>query len=89
MLNKLYIVLVFVISGFLLGCGDNTDYSIRRGRMVEIGDIGGRFRIYCDKTTNMAYLFYIAGHRSAITAYLNADGNPARCNEVSRDLPHL
>jgi hypothetical protein len=53
-------------------------------RIVEIVDIDGDFRIYCDKTTNMAYLFYIAGHRSAITAYLNADGNPARCNEVRR-----
>jgi hypothetical protein len=47
-------------------------------------NIDGDFSIYCDKTTNMAYLFYIAGHRSAITAYLNADGNPARCNEVRR-----
>ena len=60
------------------------DLSDDHERIVEIVDIDGDFKIYCDKSTNMAYLFYISGHRSAITAYLNADGNPARCNEVRR-----
>lgn len=71
--GKLFIISVEMLSHW----GDHE-------RIVEIVDIDGYFSIYCDKTTNMAYLFYIAGHKSAITAYLNADGNPARCNEVRR-----
>ena len=84
MLSKLYIVLAFAIACLLAGCSSNVEHWEDHERIVEIVDIDGDFRIYCDKTTNMAYLFYIAGHRSAITAYLNADGNPARCNEVRR-----
>ena len=38
----------------------------------------------CDRSTNIAYLYYSAPNRAGITAYLNADGNPARCNEVHR-----
>ena len=84
MLSKLYIVLAFAIACLLAGCSSNVEHWDDHERIVEIVDIDGDFRIYCDKTTNMAYLFYVAGHRSAITAYLNADGNPARCNEVRR-----
>jgi len=84
MLSKLYIVLALAIAGFLAGCSSNVEHWEDHERIVEIVDIDGDFRIYCDKTTNMAYLFYVAGHRSAITSYLNADGNPARCNEVRR-----
>ena len=84
MLSKLYIVLSFAIVCLLAGCSSNVEHWEDHERIVEIVDIDGDFSIYCDKTTNMAYLFYIAGHRSAITAYLNADGNPARCNEVRR-----
>lgn len=80
MLNKLYIVLAFAITCLLVGCGkcggDNE-------RMVEIAVIGRHVGIYCDKTTNMAYL-YIAGNRAGITAYLNADGQPTKCNDVPR-----
>ena len=84
MLNKLYIVLTFAIACLLVGCNSNVEHWEKHERIVEIVDIDGYFSIYCDKSTDMAYLFYIAGHRSAITAYLNADGHPARCNEVHR-----
>lgn len=84
MLSKLYIGLAFAITCLLVGCSSNVEHWEDHERIVEIVDIDGDFRIYCDKTTNMAYLFYVAGHRSAITAYLNADGQAARCNEVHR-----
>lgn len=84
MLNKVYIVLTFVIACLVAGCNSNVEHWEYHGRIVEIVDIDGDFGIYCDKSTNMAYLFYIVGNRSAMTAYLNADGNPARCNEVHR-----
>ena len=84
MLSKLYNALIFAITCLLAGCSSNVEHWEDHERIVEIVDIDGDFKIYCDKTTNVAYLFYVAGHRSAITAYLNADGNPARCNEVRR-----
>ena len=84
MLSKLYIGLAVVVTCLLVGCGNNVEHWEDHGRIVEIVDIDGDFGIYCDKTTNMAYLFYIVGNRSAMTAYLNADGNPSRCNEVHR-----
>lgn len=81
MLNKLYIVLVFAITCLLVGCrkygGDNE-------RIVEIAVISRHLGIYCDTTTDMAYLFYVATRTAAVTPYLNADGNPSRCNEVRR-----
>lgn len=87
MLSKLYIVLTFAIACLLVGCRSNVEHWEDNERIVPIVDIdgvSGAFNIYCDRSTNMAYLFYIAGQRSAITAYLNADGNPARCSEVHR-----
>ena len=84
MLSKLYIVLAFAIACLLAGCSSNVEHWDDHERIVEIVDIDGDFKIYCDKTTNIAYLYYSAPNRAGITAYLNADGNPARCNEVHR-----
>ena len=84
MLSKLYIGLAFVIACLLAGCRSNVEHWDDHARIVETVDIDGDFKIYCDKTTNIAYLYYSGTNRSGITAYLNADGNPARCNEVHR-----
>ena len=84
MLSKLYIVLVFAITCLLVGCSSNVEHWEDHERIVEIVEINGNFRIMCDRSTNIAYLYYSAPNRAGITAYLNADGNPARCNEVHR-----
>lgn len=83
MLNKVYVL--FIAALLLVGCRcSNAEEWNDPDRISTIIEINGHFRIMCDRSTNIAYLFYIAGHRSAITAYLNADGIPARCNEVHR-----
>ena len=83
-MSKLWFEICTISALLVTGCNSNVEHWEDHERIVEVVDIDGDFSIYCDKTTNMAYLFYISGHRSAITAYLNADGNPARCNEVRR-----
>ena len=93
MLSKLYIVLAFAIACLLAGCSSNVEHWDDHERIVEIVEINRNFRIMCDRSTNIAYLYYSAPiaylyysapNRAGITAYLNADGNPARCNEVHR-----
>ena len=84
MLSKLYIVLAFAIACLLAGCSSNVEHWDDHERIVEIVEINRNFRIMCDRSTNIAYLYYSAPNRGGITAYLNADGNPARCNEVHR-----
>lgn len=83
MLNKVYIL--FFAAFLLVGCRcDNVEEWNDPGRISTIIEINGNFLILCDRSTNIAYLYYSAPHRVGITAYLNADGNPARCNEVRR-----
>lgn len=83
MLNKVYVL--FIAAFLLVGCRcDNVEEWNDRDRISTIIEFNGNFSIKCDKTTNMAYLFYTGPNRAGITAYLNADGNPARCNEVRR-----
>ena len=84
MFHKVYIILTVVAACLLAGCRGNSEQWNEHCRIVEIVDIDGHFSIYCDKSTNIAYLMYMAGYKGAMTAYLNADGNPARCNEVRR-----
>jgi hypothetical protein len=83
MFNKVY---VLIIAAFMLvGCRcDNDEAWNDTGRISTIIEIDGNFRIMCDRSTNIAYLYYTGAGRAGITAYLNADRQPARCNEVSR-----
>ena len=83
MLIKVYIL---IIAAFLLvGCRcGNAEKWNDPGRISTIIEINGNFLIMCDQSTNIAYLFYSGPKRAGITAYLNADGHPARCNEVRR-----
>ena len=83
MLNKVYVL--FIAALLLVGCRcSNAEEWNDPGRISTIIEINGNFRIMCARSTNIAYLYYSAPNRAGITAYLNADGNPARCNEVHR-----
>ena len=83
MLNKVYVL--FIAALLLVGCRcGNAEEWNDPDRISPIIAINRNFRIRCDKTTNIAYLYYSAPNRAGITVYLNADGNPARCNEVHR-----
>ena len=83
MLNKVYVL--FIAAVLLVGCRcSSTEEWNDPDRISTIIEINGNFRIMCDRSTNIAYLYYSAPNRAGITAYLNADGNPARCNEVHR-----
>lgn len=83
MLNKVYVL--FIAALLLVGCRcGNAEEWNDPDRISTIIEINGHFRIMCDRSTNIAYLYYSAPNRAGITAYLNADGNPSRCNEVHR-----
>ena len=85
MFTKLYILLAFVFACVLAGCScDNAEQWNDSGRIYRIVEINRNFYIYCDRKTNIAYLEFRCGHMAGITPYLNADGNPSKCNEVQR-----
>ena len=84
MFHKVYIILTVVAACLLAGCRGNSEHWNDHGRIVEIVGIDGHVSIHCDKTTNIAYLTFRSGNKAAMTAYLNADGQPSRCNEVRR-----
>lgn len=85
MFTKLYILLAFVLADVLTGCScDNVEQWNDPDRIYRIVGINRNFNIYCDKKTNIAYLEWECGHRGGITPYLNAEGNPTKCNEVQR-----
>ena len=79
-------LLLIVIATVFTGCGTQgeVEHWEDEGRIVRIIEIGKHWDIYCDKSTNIAYLRYWAFKRAGLTPYLNSDGQPARCNEVHR-----
>ena len=92
MLRKVYILAAIAATFMFIGCcrDNQVEHWNDDGRFVTIVDIDGNlpisshFSILCDKATNMAYLFYLGTNRSALAAYLDAEGKPARCTEVHR-----
>ena len=83
-MKNLIIIALLAISAAFTGCNkSNIDQWRDDGRIVPI-IIGKHWNIYCDKSTNIAYLMYHGGHQAGITPYLNSDGQPFRCNEVHR-----
>ena len=85
MFTKLYILLAFVLAGVLTGCScDNAERWNDPGRIYRLVGLDQNFNIYCDRKTNIAYLEWQCGYRGGITPYLNAEGNPTKCNEVQR-----
>lgn len=53
-------------------------------KMVDV-DYNRDFSIFCDKSTNIAYLrYWKSNSMNGFTVYYNSDGQPARCDEVKR-----
>ena len=84
MLSKLYIIVAFVLACVMASCYKGKPESENNAQFYEMVYIDYSYRIYCDRKTNIAYLVYRSGHRGSMTPYLNADGNPSKCNEVQR-----
>lgn len=83
MLNKVYVL--FIAALLLVGCRcSSAEEWNDPDRISMIIEINRNFGIMCDRSTNIAYLYYSGPNRAGITAYLDADGKPARCNEVHR-----
>ncbi len=85
-MKHIFALLLIVISAVFTGCRTQgeVEHWAEDGRIVRIIKIGKHWDIYCDKSTNIAYLRYWAVERAGLTPYLNSDGQPARCNEVHR-----
>lgn len=80
------IIALLTITAVFTGCSTQSEVEHweDEGRIVRIIEIGKHWDIYCDKSTNIAYLRYWAVKRAGLTPYLNSDGQPTRCNEVHR-----
>lgn len=56
-----------------------------RFKLITVIDDRNDFAIFCDTSTNIAYLRYWGGEsKNGITVYMNSKGEPARCNEIQR-----
>ena len=84
-MKKLLSILVVLATIVLVGCqSDEVEYWDDHERIVRIVEIDQHFDLLCDKSTNIVYLRYWGSYRVGITAYLNNEGKPTRCNEVHR-----
>ncbi|MBR2305698.1 MAG: hypothetical protein IKA48_00555 [Fibrobacter sp.] len=85
-MKKLIPLILIAVVAALTGCSthDEIEHWDDEGRIVRIIEIGKRWDIFCDKSTNIAYLRYWEAKLSGITPYLTSEGKPARCNEVHR-----
>ena len=75
-----YIILL-ALSLCVYGC-DRAPKSENYSRINTLVDLDNGYYIVCDHTTNIAYLKYDGPNRHAMTAYLDADGKPARCTDI-------
>jgi hypothetical protein len=58
-----------------------------KGRIYKMVDVDSRkdFSIFCDRSTNIAYLrYWQSNSMNGFTVYYNSDGQPAHCGEVKR-----
>lgn len=75
------IVLAAGIALLIAGCNSDTELN-DAGPFRMLGRIDGSTSLYCDRATNIVYIKYAAGYRGGLSVYYNAEGKPARCNEV-------
>lgn len=59
---------------FLIGCSSNYGEQFYMVR-----EIDSELSIWCDTKTGIEYLMFSSGYRVGLTAYLDKNGNPARC----------
>lgn len=81
-------VLILLAALFFVGCEDVAEQNWNDTyRIYKIVDVDSRndFSIFCDRSTNIAYLRYWQSEsKNGFTVYYNSDGQPARCNEVRK-----
>lgn len=80
-------VLILLVALAFFGCEEQAQNWNDKGRIYKIVDVDSRndFSIYCDRSTNIAYLRYWQSEsKNGFTVYYNSDGQPARCNEVRK-----
>lgn len=75
------IVLAAGIAALIAGCSSESDFR-EAGPFQKLGSIDESKSLYCDRATNIVYIKYAAGYRGGLSVYYNAEGKPARCNEV-------
>lgn len=81
-------VLVLLATLAFFGCEDHAEQNWNdKGRIYKMVDIDSRsdFSIFCDRSTNIAYLrYWRTESKNGFTVYYNSNGQPARCNEIQR-----
>ena len=80
-------LLIMLAALAIAGCEDHAQNWHDNGRIYKMLDIDARgdFSIFCDKSTNIAYLRYWQSEsKNGFTVYYNSNGQPARCNEIQR-----
>ena len=82
-------LLIILAALAIVGCdiGGNAPSLNDKGRIYKLVDIDSRsdFSIFCDRSTNIAYLrYFVSEMRNGFTVYYNSKGEPARCNEIQR-----
>lgn len=80
-------LLIMLAALAIVGCEDHAENWNDKGRIYKMVDIDAQsdFSIFCDRSTNIAYLrYYVSEMRNGFTVYYNSKGEPARCNEIQR-----
>ena len=88
-------LLIMLAALAIVGCDVNGDGNGNgnvpilndKGRIYKMVDIDSRsdFSIFCDKSTNIAYLrYWMSEGKNGFTVYYNSKGEPARCGEIQR-----
>lgn len=82
-------LLIMLVALAIVGCDlDGNVPSLNdKDRIYKLVDIDpwSDFSIFCDRSTNIAYLrYYVSEKRNGFTVYYNSKGEPARCNEIQR-----
>lgn len=78
---KYFLIMMSALAFF--GCEDHAEHWADNGRIYKMMDVDSQrvFAIFCDKSTNIAYLRYWS---NGFTVYYNSKGEPARCDEIQR-----
>ena len=81
-------VLILLAALAFVGCDGQSQSWNDEDRVfykVRNVDARGDFTIFCDRSTNIAYLRYSrTNYFTGFTVYYNSDGRPARCDEVRK-----
>lgn len=81
-------VLILLAALAFFGCEDKAEqYWDETYRIYKIVDVDSQsdFSIFCDRSTNIAYLrYWQSDTKNGFTVYYNRDGQPARCTEIRK-----